>query len=154
MRRGTFILRTRKAIMFAGSPPPESFRPSPDVRCTATWPILTATWIFTCTAIPAMAVRPRAGCWGALTAWPSIRISTYYVADSPNGAVRVLKPSPIANAGSMLAGPIAAGEVVTLFGVGLGPEELVINPPDSTGAVSTEVGGTQVFFHGVAVPVI
>ena len=77
-----------------------------------------------------------------------------YLADSPNGAVRALKPSPIANAASMLSGPIAAGEVVTLFGVGLGPGELVINPPDSTGVVSTEVGGTQVFFDGVAVPVI
>src|SRR5450756_1422298 len=58
-----------------------------------------------------------------------------YVADAPNGAVRVLKPSPIASAASMLAGPIAAGEVVTLFGVGLGPGDLVINPPDSSGAV-------------------
>ena len=77
-----------------------------------------------------------------------------YLADSPNGAVRVLKPSPIANAASMLSGPIAAGEVVTLFGVGLGPGDLVINPPDSTGAVGTEVAGTQVFFDGIAVPVI
>jgi len=77
-----------------------------------------------------------------------------YVADLPNGAVRMLKPSPIANAASMLAGPIAAGEAVTLFGFGLGPASLVTNPPDGSGALGTEVAGTQVFFDGVAAPVI
>jgi uncharacterized protein (TIGR03437 family) len=41
-----------------------------------------------------------------------------------------------------------------LFGVCLGPGELVINPPDNAGAAGTEVAGTQVFFDGVAAPVI
>jgi len=68
-----------------------------------------------------------------------------YAADLPNSAVRVLKPSPIANAASVLAGPIAAGEVVTLHGLGLGPEDLVTDSPDNV---------TQVFFDGVAAPVI
>jgi uncharacterized protein (TIGR03437 family) len=77
-----------------------------------------------------------------------------YIADLPNGAVRMLKPSPIANAASMLAGPVAAGELVTLYGSGLGPEDLTINPPDATGAVSSEAAGTEVLFDGVAAPVI
>ena len=77
-----------------------------------------------------------------------------YMADLPNGAVRVLKPSPIANAASVLAGPVAAGELVTLYGSGLGPEDLTINPPDATGAVSSEAAGTEVLFDGVAAPVI
>jgi uncharacterized protein (TIGR03437 family) len=76
------------------------------------------------------------------------------MADLPNGAVRVLKPSPIANAASVLAGPVAAGELVTLYGSGLGPEDLTINPPDATGAVSSEAAGTEVLFDGVAAPVI
>src|ERR1019366_5117221 len=53
-----------------------------------------------------------------------------------------------------LAGPIAAGEVVTPFGLGLGPGELVIKPPGSTGATGTEGAGAQGFFDGVAAPVI
>jgi uncharacterized protein (TIGR03437 family) len=62
-----------------------------------------------------------------------------YVADLPNAAVRILKPSPIANAASVLYGPIAAGEIVTMQGFGLGP-----------GALSTSDVGTQIFFNGVA----
>jgi uncharacterized protein (TIGR03437 family) len=77
-----------------------------------------------------------------------------YVADLPNGAVRVLEPSPIANAASMLAGPVAAGEVVTLLGTALGPDSLVTNLAGSSGALGTQVAGTQVFFDGVAAPVI
>ncbi len=39
-----------------------------------------------------------------------------YVADLPNAAVRVLRPMPIANAASSLYGPIAPGEIVTIYG--------------------------------------
>jgi uncharacterized protein (TIGR03437 family) len=66
-----------------------------------------------------------------------------YLADLPNAAVRVLKPSPIANAASVLYGPIAAGEIVTLHGFGLGP-----------GALSTSDVGTRIFFNGVAAQAI
>jgi uncharacterized protein (TIGR03437 family) len=66
-----------------------------------------------------------------------------YLADLPNAAVRILKPSPIANAASVLYGPIAAGEIVTLHGFGLGP-----------GTLSTSDVGTQIFFNGVAAQVI
>ncbi len=66
-----------------------------------------------------------------------------YLADLPNGAVRLLAPSPIANAASGLAGPVAPGELVTIHGSGLGPAEL-----------TSEAAGTQVFFDGVAAPVI
>ncbi len=77
-----------------------------------------------------------------------------YVADLPNAAVRMLQPSPIGNAASVLPGPIAAGEMVTLEGSGLGPADLTVNPPDAAGAVSSEIAGTQVLFDGVAAPVL
>jgi trimeric autotransporter adhesin len=66
-----------------------------------------------------------------------------YLADLPNAAVRMLKPSSIASAASVLYGPIAAGEIVTLHGFGLGP-----------GTLSTSDAGTQVFVNGVAAQVI
>ena len=65
-----------------------------------------------------------------------------YVADLPNGVVRMLKPSPVANAASALPGPVAAGELITLFGSGLGTGR--------THGTDAEAAGTQVFFDGVA----
>ena len=72
--------------------------------------------------------------------------SNIYVADLANSAVRLLQPSPIANAASILAGPIAPGELVTLYGSGLGPSQLTTSMPD--------LATTQVLFNGVPAPVI
>jgi len=47
--------------------------------------------------------------------------SNIYIADLANSAARLLRPSPIANAASILAGPIAPGELVTLYGRDLVP---------------------------------
>ena len=69
--------------------------------------------------------------------------SSVYVADLPNAAVRVLTPARIANAASVLYGPIAAGEIVTLHGTGLGPDTL-----------STTGAGTEVLFNGVAAGIV
>jgi len=71
---------------------------------------------------------------------PDFRV---YVTDLPNAALRVLTPSPIANAASGLYGPIAAGEIVTLYGQGLGP-----------GTLNTGDSGTQVMFNGMAAQVL
>jgi uncharacterized protein (TIGR03437 family) len=72
--------------------------------------------------------------------------SNIYFADLPNSAVRILQPSPIANAASILAGPIAPGELVTLYGSGLGPSQLTTSTPGLT--------ATQVLFNGVPAPVV
>jgi uncharacterized protein (TIGR03437 family) len=65
-----------------------------------------------------------------------------YVADPPNNAVRVLAPvsaaltvSAVTNAASNLAGPVAPGELVVLYGNGLG-------------------GVQKVLFNGVAGPLL
>ncbi|MBZ5623596.1 MAG: IPT/TIG domain-containing protein [Acidobacteriia bacterium] len=72
--------------------------------------------------------------------------SNIYFADMANSAVRLLQPGPIASAASILAGPIAPGELVTLYGSGLGPSQLTTSTPD--------LAGTQVLFNGVPAPVI
>jgi uncharacterized protein (TIGR03437 family) len=72
--------------------------------------------------------------------------SNVYFADLANSAVRLLRPSPIANAASILGGPIAPGELVTLYGTGLGPVQLTTSAP--------ELADTQVLFNGVPAPVV
>ena len=94
-----------------------------------------------------------------------------YVAEATNAIIRELSPVPfsigaIANAatnqpfGTALAGvgdatiPIAPGEIVTLFGAGLGPASLVLNTPQKNGYYGTSVGGTSVTFAGTPAPII
>src|SRR5205823_5057782 len=61
--------------------------------------------------------------------------------------------SCVANAASMTAGPVAAGEIVSIFGNGLGPATPRAGTI-SSGAFDTILGGTQVLFDGVAAPLL
>jgi uncharacterized protein (TIGR03437 family) len=68
-------------------------------------------------------------------------------------------PSPAAvtavtNAASLLPGPIAPGEIVSLFGRGLGPAEPVGLEVSSAGALQTTLAGTRVLFDGKPAPLI
>jgi uncharacterized protein (TIGR03437 family) len=62
--------------------------------------------------------------------------------------------SAIVNGASFLTGPIAPGEIVTLFGAGLGPAQLVKASPGLTGAFGTELAGVRVRFNGVPAPLL
>jgi uncharacterized protein (TIGR03437 family) len=82
-----------------------------------------------------------------------------YVADGD--AVIRLQPAgqrislnAVANAASELAGPVAPGEIVVLRGSALGPSQLNVSTPGSSGALPTQLAGTRVLFNGVAAPVI
>jgi uncharacterized protein (TIGR03437 family) len=84
-----------------------------------------------------------------------------WVADTFNNAVRLLQftgssttVNAVTNGASNLSGPVAGGEVVVIYGSGLGPAQLAQFQPDATGRVPTAVGGTSVFFNGVAAPVL
>ena len=78
-----------------------------------------------------------------------------YVADSANNAVRLLymQFSAITSAASNLTGSIAPGEVVVLYGSGLGPDTLATYQMQN-GGVPLSVGGTSVYFNGTAGPVL
>jgi uncharacterized protein (TIGR03437 family) len=65
-----------------------------------------------------------------------------------------ISASGILNAASYSGGGVAPGEMITIFGSGLGPNVIVGLQLDSRGYVSTALGGTQVLFDGVAVPLI
>ncbi len=52
------------------------------------------------------------------------------------------------------SGGIAPGELVTLTGFGIGPETGVVYQPDAQGKVPTQLGGVQVLFDGMPVPIL
>jgi uncharacterized protein (TIGR03437 family) len=85
-----------------------------------------------------------------------------YVADMANNAVRLLQYAgsglsigAVTNAASSVSGPVAPGEVVVLYGSGLGPAGLTQYQLDPTsGLVSTSLAGTSVIFNGTPAPLL
>ncbi len=85
-----------------------------------------------------------------------------FFADSGNDAIRLLQPAPaggspetVTNAASNQAGPIAPGEIVTIFGTGLGPAQPAsFQSLNSLGLVSTQLAGVSVQFNGTFGPVL
>ena len=80
-----------------------------------------------------------------------------YVADSANNVVRLLKPVPassiaVTNGASDAVGPVAPGEIVTLFGTGLAASAQAA--PDSAGRFESQLAGTMVTFDGIPAPVL
>jgi uncharacterized protein (TIGR03437 family) len=84
-----------------------------------------------------------------------------YLADRVNNVIRLLQPvspvpstSVVVNAASNLAGAIAPGESVTIYGSGIGPASLTTFVPDSRNFIPMQTGGTKVFVNGVPAPVL
>jgi uncharacterized protein (TIGR03437 family) len=86
-----------------------------------------------------------------------------YIADSGNMAIRELTPasSPsligVVNAASYQNGTfnqIAPGEIVVIYGQGMGPSALTLNQPDSNGNYSKGLAGTVVQIDNLNSPII
>ena len=89
-----------------------------------------------------------------------------YFADTNNNRVRelipsgVIAPPPIApltplnvvNAASLSSGAVSPGEVVTIYGSGIGPQSGVAALIDPPNALATQLDGVEVLFDGVAAP--
>jgi len=60
----------------------------------------------------------------------------------------------VVNSASGLSGSVAPGEMVVIYGSGLGPAQLAGAQVDSSGKLSTNVAGTQVLFNNTAAPLI
>jgi uncharacterized protein (TIGR03437 family) len=60
----------------------------------------------------------------------------------------------VVNSASSLSGAVAPGELVIIYGSGLGPSTLAGAQVDSSGHLTKSVAGTQVLFNGVAAPLI
>ena len=65
-----------------------------------------------------------------------------------------LRTSNVVNAASYQGGPVAPGEILTVYDSTYGPASLAVGEPDSNGEFPTTVGGVQVLFDGVPAPVL
>ena len=89
---------------------------------------------------------------------------TIYVADTNNQVIRELVPVAgsfgVQDAASQVPGSylepgmIAPGELITLFGSGLGPAQLVSATAGSNGLYPTSFAGTSVTFNGIPAPIV
>jgi uncharacterized protein (TIGR03437 family) len=60
----------------------------------------------------------------------------------------------ITNAASFQPGAIAPGEIITIFGSGLGPSELVTSKLTESGRLDSNLEQSRVYFDGVAAPLV
>jgi uncharacterized protein (TIGR03437 family) len=77
--------------------------------------------------------------------------ATLTVVPPPPAAVVV---TGIANAASFQADVVAPGEIVTLFGTGIGPAALAGAQFSAQGKLASTLVGTQVLFDGIAAPLV
>jgi len=84
-----------------------------------------------------------------------------YVADTLNNAVRLLQAggfgitvNAVVNGASGKTGAVAPGEVVVIYGPGLGPAQVTPFQSNSAGYVPTNVAGTSVVINGALAPVL
>src|SRR5262249_17508820 len=83
-----------------------------------------------------------------------------YIADSQNDVVRVLRPvgrtlliGAVLDAASQQADAISPGEIVVIYGAGLGPAQLAQNQV-SNGVIGGALSGTIVSFNGILAPIL
>jgi uncharacterized protein (TIGR03437 family) len=74
----------------------------------------------------------------------------------PAAATAPLPPiKSVTNAASYATGPVSPGELVTIFGTGIGPATAAYATTDpATGKLATNIGGVQVLFNGTPAPMI
>jgi uncharacterized protein (TIGR03437 family) len=60
----------------------------------------------------------------------------------------------IVNSADLKGGSVTAGQIVSLFGSGIGPKDVTSLQLDSDGRIATYLGDTQVLFNGVAAPLL
>ena len=84
-----------------------------------------------------------------------------YLADTGNNVIRMLQlvaavPSTgmVTNSASNLPGSISPGEIVTIFGSGIGPATLTPYKPDANGNIPTQLAGVTVYIGGIPAPIL
>jgi uncharacterized protein (TIGR03437 family) len=73
---------------------------------------------------------------------------------SPHSGASVYPLACVGNSASLEAGPIALGELITLFGNGLGPQQGVQTQPSQQAAYPTGAAGVEVTFDGTPAPLL
>lgn len=73
---------------------------------------------------------------------------------SPNANAQILPLACVGNAASFATGPVAPGEMVTLFGGGLGPQQGVQTAATLQSPYPTQAGNVEVTFDGTRAPLL
>ena len=60
----------------------------------------------------------------------------------------------VVNSADLKGGSVTAGQIVSLFGSGIGPKDMAGLKLDTDGQVATYLGDTQILFNGVAAPLL
>jgi uncharacterized protein (TIGR03437 family) len=63
-----------------------------------------------------------------------------------------LPPNPVVSAAGFVRGPVAVGQIVTLFGLGIGPSTAAETQLESDGRVATALAQTEVYFDEFPAP--
>jgi uncharacterized protein (TIGR03437 family) len=90
----------------------------------------------------------RAGAFDLPTA-----LGQWTVGELP-GPAPVIWDNGIVDAASYQGGAVAPGEIVAIFGTGLGPPQIAYARYDAAGLLGNSAGSSTVFFDGVQAPVI
>lgn len=80
--------------------------------------------------------------------------STFLLRLSPNASARILPLTCMVNGASFAAGAIAPGEIVTLFGSGLGPQQGVQAQASLQSPFPTQLANVEVTFDGKPAPLL
>ena len=95
---------------------------------------------------------------GAVTITPadstvSTRVISVTLTLTGSGTTAVIVRS-LVNAASLQPGPLAPGEIITIFGSGLGSALGINTSVSSAGAVGSVIGDTRILFDGVPAPLL
>ncbi len=74
--------------------------------------------------------------------------------EGPPPAAPCVALNGLVNGASFLPGPVAPGEIISVFGAGLGPPNLTVFDLAGGDRIVPELAGTRVLFDGVAAPII
>ena len=73
---------------------------------------------------------------------------------APDPSIPHITAECVVNAASYIGGGVAPGEIVTIFGAGIGPEEQIKMTAAEDGKIQTILAETRILFNGVPAPVL
>ncbi len=71
-----------------------------------------------------------------------------------SGATEIVAPEAVVDAASFEQAPLSASQIVSIFGLGLGPKDQTVFQLDDEGKISSYLNGTMVLFDGYPAPLL